>query len=274
LCAFFGLQAVEGLRAGRSEARESEPVKPVNEDAVAAVLPLVSPQVAAMIQLQQITGMRPGEVTIMRGIDIEKGAQVWVYRPMFHKTQHHGHIREVYLGPRAQAIITPFFKPDVNAYLFSPADAVTNRRQKMRANRKTPLSCGNSPGTNVIRRPAKKKPTSRYHTTSYTRAVRYACERLYPLPAHLNRQRLLGKLETPKAWRARLTPEQLAEVKRWRKEHTWHPNQLRHSSATNLRKRFGLEPAQVILGQKSLQVTQVYAEVDKGTAIRVMAEVG
>ncbi len=65
-----GLQAVSGLRYGRSEAREIEPVKPVPDAFVDAVLPHVAPQVAAMIQLQRITGMRSGEVTIMRGCDI------------------------------------------------------------------------------------------------------------------------------------------------------------------------------------------------------------
>jgi integrase len=67
---FQALQAVGGLRAGRSEARESEPVRPVTEQAVNEVLRLVSPQVAAMVKLQLITGMRPGEVVNMRGVDI------------------------------------------------------------------------------------------------------------------------------------------------------------------------------------------------------------
>ena len=40
----------------------------------------------------------------------------------------------------------------------------------------------------------------------------------------------------------------------------WHPNQLRHSKATELRKKHGLEAAQVILGHARADVTQVYAE--------------
>jgi hypothetical protein len=63
---YHGLQAVSGLRKGRTEARESAPVKPVPDAFVRAVLTKVSPQVAAMIQLQELTGMRPGEVVIMR----------------------------------------------------------------------------------------------------------------------------------------------------------------------------------------------------------------
>ena len=57
-----GLKAVAGLRRGRTEARESEPVKPVPDAHVDAVRPHVARQVWAMIELQRLTGMRPGEV--------------------------------------------------------------------------------------------------------------------------------------------------------------------------------------------------------------------
>jgi integrase len=122
-----GLQAVAGLRAGRSGARETEPVKPVPDAFVDAVLAFVSPQVGAMIELQRITGMRSGEVNTMRACDINIAGKVWVYTPEHHKTAWHGHGRQVYLGPKAQRIIRPFLKVDVQAYLFSPADAEAER---------------------------------------------------------------------------------------------------------------------------------------------------
>jgi len=43
----------------------------------------------------------------------------------------------------------------------------------------------------------------------------------------------------------------------------WHPHQLRHNAATQLRKEYGLEAAQVILGHKTITVTQVYAEKNR-----------
>ena len=67
---YESLKTVAGLQRGRSEARESDPVKPVPVGDVQAVLPFVSPQVGAMIQLQLVTGMRAGEVVIMRPADI------------------------------------------------------------------------------------------------------------------------------------------------------------------------------------------------------------
>ncbi|MCA9102213.1 MAG: hypothetical protein KDA63_13715, partial [Planctomycetales bacterium] len=46
------LRTVAPLKQGRTPAPETEPVKPVSDELVDAVLPHVSPQVAAMIQLQ------------------------------------------------------------------------------------------------------------------------------------------------------------------------------------------------------------------------------
>ena len=54
---------VDGLRAGRSRAKEAPPVKPVDESHVEVIRPHVSRQVWAMIQLQLLPGMRPGDVT-------------------------------------------------------------------------------------------------------------------------------------------------------------------------------------------------------------------
>ena len=77
---FHGLQAVAGLRRGRSVAREPIPVKPVPDAHIEAVQQYVSKQVWAMIQLQQLTGMRPGEVAMMRRCDL---AQVGQFRRIF-----------------------------------------------------------------------------------------------------------------------------------------------------------------------------------------------
>ena len=112
--AAHALDAVRGLRRGRSEAPESEPVKPVPDEHVDAVLPHLSAAVRAMVELQRLTGMRSGEVVIMRGIDIDRSGSVCLYRPAQHKTQHHGHEREVPLGPRAQAILAPFLEQRPN----------------------------------------------------------------------------------------------------------------------------------------------------------------
>lgn len=74
------LKPVKGLLEGRTAARESDPVRPVPEDYVKAVLPLVSEQVKAMIELQLVSAARPGEICAMRGCDLDTTGKLWTYR--------------------------------------------------------------------------------------------------------------------------------------------------------------------------------------------------
>jgi integrase len=281
---FHGLQAVDGLRRGKCDARETDPVKPVPEEWVEATIERgrLSRQVEGLIRLQLASGMRPGEAVIMRGCDIDAAGDVWNYTPTRHKTQHHGHERAIFLGPLAKAVVQKFLKPDVQAFLFSPADAERERRDALTAARKTPLSCGNTIGTNRRRR-CGKEPGERYTVSSYYRAIIRACDEAFPPPTELARLRMPAngrkaktakRWETAGEWRTRLGPERWAELLKWREEHRWHPHQLRHSAATRLRRQFGLEAARVILGHKSAAVAEVYAEIDQDKARKIMGEVG
>ena len=54
----------------------------------------------------------------------------------------------------------------------------------------------------------------------------------------------------------------------------WMPNQLRHTQATNIRREFGAEHAQVHLGHSELNTTQIYAEKDERTAIEIAERMG
>lgn len=232
---FHGLQAVRGLAHGRSAARESEPVKPVPEAFIEALDGRVAPQIWAMIQLQKLTGMRPGEVTIMRGCDLDTSGQVWIYTPRKHKTQRHGHRRQIFLGPRAQSILRPWLRTELNAYLFQPKEAVEWQLAERAKNRTTSPSCGNRPGSNRVRLP-KRRPREFYAVGAYGHAINYGCK----------------KAGVPH----------------------WHPHQLRHNAATWLRKEFGLDVARVVLGHRSPQITETYAELDFAKAMRIMGDVG
>jgi integrase len=66
-------------------------IRPVAEHVVEATLPHVRPQVAAMVRLQLLTGMRPGEVVAMRGCDLEMREKVWLYRPGSDQGPHGKH---------------------------------------------------------------------------------------------------------------------------------------------------------------------------------------
>ena len=83
------LKTVSGLQKGRTDARESEPIRPVPDDFVDAIRPFVCRQIWAMIEVQRLTGMRPGEVCLMRTCDLDMSAKVWVYTPADHKMLAH-----------------------------------------------------------------------------------------------------------------------------------------------------------------------------------------
>ncbi len=255
-----GLQAVAPLKRGRCEAREVAPVAPVPYEQVEAVLRVAPPQLCAMIRLQLLTGMRPGEVVRMRGCDIERSQAAWSYAPLEHKTEHHGRSRIIYMGPQAQAVLIPYLSVDDEAFIFSPRDVAAYRSRERRAARITPLTPSQrnrSPKTDP-----QKQPGSCYTTRTYARAILYACDRAMP---HF----LLSEQKY-----SELTQEQQFEVDSWRKQHRWSPNQLRHNAATHLRKQFGIEAARVILGHSSAGITEIYAEQDLAKAAEIMAKVG
>ena len=150
---YHGVQTVAGLRTGRSGAKESDPVRPVPQAFVDAVLDHVTPTVAALIRLQLLTAARPGELLIMRTCDLDTSGRIWTYTPEKHKNAYRGHRRTIYLGPQAQQILRPFLKTELAAYVFSPQETWERFLVDRHALRKTPLSCGNSPGTNRRHKP-------------------------------------------------------------------------------------------------------------------------
>jgi integrase len=169
-----GLKAVEGLKKGRCEAREAPRVKPVPDEFVDAVLPHVSRQIAAMIELQRLTGMRPGEVMAMRTMDINTSGAIWEYRPESHKTEHHDKDRVVFIGPRAQEILKPWLKTDLSFFLFSPREAMAERAVKKRAARKTKVQ----PSQRDRRKKSPRwAPGERYGARGYRHAIDRACDK-------------------------------------------------------------------------------------------------
>lgn len=259
------LREVPGLRKGRSAARESKPVLPVSDEVVAQTLLHLPPIVADMVRLQRLTGARPEEICKLRPCDLDQSGEVWTYTPESHKTEHHGKRRTIFLGPQAQSILVGYLQRAPLCHCFSPAESDTNRRKAAHLRRKTSLKYGNHPGSNRISAPA-RKPGQAYTTASYRRAIHRACELAFEMPREL---RTAPKKVPPESRQAHI-----AAAAAWRDNHCWSPNQLRHSAATAIRQRFGLEAAQVILGHSAADVTQIYAERDMAKAIDVMRFIG
>jgi integrase len=102
----------------------------------------------------------------------------------------------------------------------------------------------------------------RANLSSYRRAICRACDRAFPHPT---------LAEIPKK---KLTDDQVAELKAWRKAHRWHPNMLRHGAATEVRREYGLEGAQAILGHARADITEIYAELSADKAREIARKLG
>ena len=228
------LEAVDGLKKGRTEAPEGKKVKPANEAAVEATLAELSPTVANMIRLQQLTGCRPGEICILRPGDVDRSGEIWEYVPDSHKTEHQDKERIIFIGPQAQEILRPYLLRGEGVFCFSPRETADRHNARRRASRKTPMTP--SQAKRRPKRRPRRSPGNRYTTESYRRAIHRACDR--------------------------------AGVPRW------SPNRLRHSAGTKIRRKYGLEASQVVLGHAKADVTQVYAERDFELARRIVREVG
>ncbi|QDV75374.1 tyrosine-type recombinase/integrase [Botrimarina mediterranea] len=232
---YHALAVVEGLKRGRTTARETARVLPIDDAIVQQTLTFLPETVADMVRLQRLTGMRPAEVCLLRPCDLDRSRPVWIYRPESHKTEHHGRDRWVFVGPQGQELLDRYLDRDPDSRCFQPRDSEARRRLAAHAARVTPPNQGDAPGANRAPRP-KRSPGSTYHVASYRRAIHRACDK--------------------------------AGVARW------SPNRLRHAAATEVRAKFGLEAAQVVLGHAGADVTQIYAERDLAKGLEVAAKIG
>lgn len=256
---YQNLRTVMGLQRGRTSARECDPIRPIQDAHVEAISKYLNPSIRAMIELQQLTGMRPGEVCSMRATDIDRNGKTWLYYPARHKNAWRGadHKRIIPLGPRAQEIVKSFFTADVNAPLFSPKRERERRAHELREQRKRRhyerhpnREFRIQPSQQDRRQPnAKMQPRDQYDKDSYARAIRAGIDRA-------------NKEATAKALKNGQSEASVNEI-----VPHWHPNQLRHSFATRIRREYGLEKAQVLLGHKRCDITQTYAESNNAEAV-------
>lgn len=212
-----GLRAVESIPKGTAGVKEGRKVRPARDEWIDAVLPHCSARIAAMIQVQRLTGARPDEMCRMRIEDVDRTGPVWAYTPDGHKTDHLDHDRVIFLGPAAQAALDPFLRGRDAGYVF---------------------------------RPDQRYPTAleRYTPNSYRKSVDRAI-------ARANRVRVKADPELPKI------PH-------------WHPHQVRHTTATAIRRELGVEVARTVLGHASLGATEIYAEADMEKARSAMERLG
>jgi integrase len=228
------LATMPGLQRGRCAAPESPGVKPVPWADVEATLPHLSPTVAAMVQVMRFSNCRAAEVVRMRSCDLRMDGEVWMFRPQSHKNAWRGHDRLIYLGPQVQSILRPFLKPDLQSFLFSPGDALENHHARRRAQRQSKRT----PSELCRQRKNKVRwlPRPRYDVNTFQQAVRRACRRA-GVPG-------------------------------------WSVLQVRHTRATEVRERYGLEGAAAALGHRRVETTQIYAERNERLSRSIAQEIG
>jgi integrase len=179
-------------------------------------------------------------------MDIDRSGTEWKWTPPHHKNSWRDAARVIMVGPRARKLLERYLLRDAAAYCFSPAESERQRSQQRRQARQSPMT-----PSQRARKPKKngrRRPRDHYDSASYRHAITRAV-------AALNADRKASKPEA-------------AAVE------DWSPNQLRHAAATEIRKKFGLEAAQVVLGHTSADITQVYAERNQALASEVIKQIG
>jgi len=266
------LETVEGLKRGRSSAKESTPVLPIDDAVVEATLPFLTDVVADMVRLQRLAGMRPGECCSIRPCDVTFGTDgVWAYRPEHHKTEHHGRERIVFFGPKAQTVLRPYLDRDAESYCFSPLESESARNANRKANRKSQMTPSQSARQPVTDR---RRPTKDHYTKdSYRRAITRGCEAAFEMPENLRYIHRALKA-VPKTKRPAERKQLQALASEWRSENCWAPNRLRHTAATVIRAETDIETVRVVLGHSSAVTSEIYAEKDFAAARSIMAKIG
>jgi integrase len=231
---YEALRTLEGLQRGRTKARETEPIRPVSLALVEDTLPHLSPVVADLIRLQLATGARSGEVCIMRGCDIDMVSG----NVWLYKPSHH---KVAHRGFGRVIALGPAAKAIVERHLKPNTEAYlfspADSIAHFRNKQRAERKTPVQPSQQSRKkRKPRKAPRDHYSPSAIAHAVAVACER-----------------------------NGLAH---------WHPHQLRHAKATQIRREFGLDHARATLGQHSPQVTELYAELDMQKAVEVARKLG
>ena len=232
------LLSVEGLKKGRTAAKDKAPVRPAALADVKAVLPHLPRIPAAVVWLQVLTGARCGELLGMRPEHVDRAGETWTFNPPAHKGTWQGKTRSIQFGPEAQRLLAPFMLRAGDGFVFSPARSEEDRNADRSAERATPRWKSHL-RRNVMKRAVDRErpPGERYKTSVLRRSIRRACT--------------------------------AAGVERFT------PHQLRHLAAHIVREEFGIEYCRAVLGHTVASMTEHYSrEVDRKLATEVALKLG
>lgn len=232
---WLGVKAIEPLRRAevghRDRKRAKRAVSIEDVERVADSLPRVP---AAMLRLQALTGMRPGEVCSMRWSDIDRspvlveGVECWTYHVAEAKTDHHGHSTSYALGPRARMLLAAFVPESPSAYVFSPSATMRDLHAERRSARQT----APTRQTRMRDEAEGRRWSDRYGVTTYRQAIHRACRR--------------------------------ANVERFT------PHEVRHGFVTRAAERYGAFAASIAANHARVSTTEGYLHRNRADAFRVV----
>ena len=104
------LESVPPLLAGRTEATDHAPRRPVSDVHIEAVRKRVQEEVRDLIDLQLLTGARSGELLKLTSDMIDRTGDVWTAQLIDHKSAHRGKERVLVFGPKAKLILAKYIK--------------------------------------------------------------------------------------------------------------------------------------------------------------------
>lgn len=236
---WHALETVSGIRKGRGglskQTRDPKKIGPVCDSDIEATLACCGPEIATLIRFQLLTGCRPDEATILRPKDIDRvGSAITGKCWVFRPGQHKNDWR----GHEKEILIGPkaqeLLQPWIDQCESEEEYLFSPRKVVAKYIAKRKAMGGKDP--NVLALHKVRPPREHYDDNTYRKAVGRACR----------------KAGVP----------------------TWAPNQLRHAAGTKIRSSHGIEGAQVVLGHRRLNTTEVYADKDKAKYAEIIASVG
>ncbi len=271
------LRSVEGLKAGRSAARETPAVGPAAPADVEKTIPHLGPHASGLVRFLLHTGARCGEGARLTLAEVDRSGDVWLYRPSHHKTAWRDKPRVVAVGPRAQDVLREFIRircPECGAEgrppLLGSRDGCLCGPCLDRMDEAA--ICG--PWRRVECHPADAPLFSPKEQRAEIHAAMRARRRSKVPPSQVCRKKKSPLKKPLTFFTASRVCADIAKACEAAGMPPWHAHQLRHLHGARARAAAGLDGAQAALGHATPLMTEHYSKLQAEKAAEVARRIG